>query len=313
MRISSLLLISTLAACGPGSPAPADESTGAATTAEPSTAVDPTTTTVPTTSGSTTNDTTTSTSTTEVSSSGDSHEFIKQPDGGPCFADAADPDKRLRCSPVCDIFAQDCPAGKKCVPWADDGEGWNSIRCIEVTGDGVAGDPCTMQDSATSGIDDCAAGHICWDVDAELHGTCVPMCTGNIDAPVCPENTGCLIANDNVLALCLLTCDPLMQDCPVSDACVQFSKSPFLCIPDRSGDNGQANDECTGPGLCDPGLACITPMIASSACEGEIGCCTPFCALPDGPCPNPDQMCIPWYTDMPPPGDEDVGVCLANP
>src|SRR5690606_38571371 len=33
----------------------------------------------------------------------------------------------------CDVFAQDCPKGEKCMPWANDGGGsWNATTCSPV-------------------------------------------------------------------------------------------------------------------------------------------------------------------------------------
>src|SRR5262245_15971404 len=42
--------------------------------------------------------------------------FVERPDGGG--------------SNECDVWAQDCPPGEKCMPWANDGgSSWNSLRC----------------------------------------------------------------------------------------------------------------------------------------------------------------------------------------
>ena len=314
MRTTTPFIITTLLlACGPGAPPLATTDDG--TTAQATT--DLGTTTSPTTSG-TSGAAPVSTgelSTGASSSSSTGSEFIMPPDGGSgCFAGAVGPEHQPRCT-SCDIFRQDCGDGEKCVPWAADGAGWNATRCSPVLGTGVAGDPCTVEGTATSGFDDCAFGHLCWDVDDQLHGTCVAMCTGTQRAPECPASTGCLIANEGVLALCLRTCDPLVQDCPPTDICIQSTDSPFVCGPDGSGREGQANDPCESLDGCDPGLHCAGPGATSGACDPDAsGCCTPFCTLPDGPCPNPDQACVPWYpVGEAPPGEEDIGACALPP
>lgn len=72
--------------------------------------------------------------------------FLSEPDGGGTGFE-------------CDVFAQDCPPGEKCVPWANDGGGvWNATRCSPVDDDPAApGEPCTVEGGPTSGIDDCDA------------------------------------------------------------------------------------------------------------------------------------------------------------
>lgn len=39
----------------------------------------------------------------------------------------------------CDTWHQDCPAGRKCIPWSDDGAAsWNATRCGPIDPDAVA-------------------------------------------------------------------------------------------------------------------------------------------------------------------------------
>src|SRR5688572_12034982 len=66
------------------------------------------------------------------------------------------PDGPVECT-QCDLFAQDCPAGERCVPWSCDGTpNWNGTRCSPVADEPAGvGEPCTMQDSPWSGLDDC--------------------------------------------------------------------------------------------------------------------------------------------------------------
>ena len=69
----------------------------------------------------------------------------------------------------CSTFAQDCPPGFKCMPWASDGgNSWNATRCVPIAPDPNApGEPCTVEGSGVSGLDDCDGTSMCWDVDPD--------------------------------------------------------------------------------------------------------------------------------------------------
>ena len=296
MRAIHLISVSILIACGPAAPPVDGSSTSAASSSGSTTGLsEPTLGTTASTVGTTTSTVTTTGGTTET---GTTVDFIVKPD-----VDGGIP---------CDVWAQDCPPGQKCVPYADDGGGaWNAHKCVDITGDGAVGDPCTTEGGGVSGIDDCAFGAYCWDVDERGHGTCVAMCSGPQDAPTCPPKSLCAISGEGILNLCIPTCDPLLQDCPGGDLCIPAGDD-FICVLDASGDEGQTNDPCEYANACDPGLVCLNTASASAACQqGSQGCCQPFCQFPGSPCPNPDQQCLQWYEPMIPipPGNEDVGVC----
>ena len=213
----------------------------------------------------------------------------------------------------CDVFKQNCAPGEKCTVWADDGGGnWNATKCVPVTGDKLPGDVCTTDGSAVSGIDNCEAGAICWDVDPMNMGICVAFCSGTPDAPTCDGDFSCHIMGDGVLNFCFPCCDPLLQDCAGDEVCIP-SGGCFDCVPDASGDMGKLNDPCEFPNACDKGLVCLNTPSASSACmAASQGCCQPFCDFAAmAKCPNPDQKCMQWFDPMMPipPGFEDVGVC----
>jgi len=233
------------------------------------------------------------------------------------------PDPPPHCDPPsleCDVFAQDCPVGEKCMPWANDGgDMWNATRCSPVVPDpGDPGEPCLVEGSSVSGIDSCDLGSMCWGVDDEtLTGTCVAMCTGTIEAPICEEEgTVCAISNGEVLAVCLLACDPLAQDCPVGEGCYPV-QDEWVCSPDGSEGSGYGAP-CEFINACVPGLVCLDSSMVppGEACEGAAGCCTEICDVAD---PAGDmqctgapggQVCEPWYDDgRAPAGLEDVGVC----
>ena len=216
-------------------------------------------------------------------------------------------------SKECDNFLQDCPEGQKCVAWADGGGGsWNAIKCVPVMGDKQPGEPCMAVESSVSGLDDCAEGVMCWDVDESLMGECIKLCTGKPEAPVCPDDGRCYISSESILNLCLPDCDPLVQDCPGDGLCAP-NGDHFVCIVDGSGGQGAANDTCENVSECDKGFTCLDPDEASSACDPQAaGCCQPFCEFPGGVCPNADQKCVQWYDPMDLPPDSPklkYGIC----
>jgi len=212
----------------------------------------------------------------------------------------------------CDNWTQDCPEGQKCSAWiSDGGDAWNSVRCVEVIGEDRVGDECRTE-SVASGQDSCEKGAMCWAVNAEGIGTCVALCTGSPEAPVCGGDITCTIANEGAINLCLANCDPLLQDCLADgEACYPVAGS-FTCAPDASGEEGQANDPCEFINVCDKGLMCADTAFVGAGCDpASKGCCTPFCEFPGGPCPNPDQSCVQYYDPANPPfpNAEDIGVC----
>ncbi len=213
----------------------------------------------------------------------------------------------------CDVFAQDCLDGDKCVAWAMGGGGaWNATKCVKETGKKIAGDGCMTEGGGVSGIDDCAKGNMCWNVNDKNEGICVALCTGTEMAPKCDPGLACAIANNGVLNLCLPACDPLLQDCDGTDVCIP-NLDKFVCVLDASGDGGKQNDPCEFANNCDKGLICLNIAAASPDCmKGSTGCCSPFCDLAkqDTPCPNGTE-CVQFFDPMMPipPGFEDVGVC----
>ncbi|MCH9684851.1 MAG: ribulose phosphate epimerase [Deltaproteobacteria bacterium] len=230
--------------------------------------------------------------------------FIEDPDGGGISFE-------------CDIFAQDCPDGEKCMPWSNDGGAWNATRCSPIAENpGQPGDECAVEGSGTSGIDDCDVGVMCWDVDGETNmGTCVAMCTGDAANPICEDpDTTCSIANDGAIVLCLPVCDPLLQDCPEGQACYPVAED-WVCGPDASGEMGTYGDPCEFINVCDPGLICLGAA-ATPNCQGAGGCCTEVCDISDpagdAQCTGAPQgqTCQVWYEEgAAPPGYEDVGAC----
>jgi len=310
----ALGLIVLTAACGPGKPSDSGDETGASTTLVDSTTTgvpDPTTTTVGESSTSSTSSTSTSTPT-----SGSNDECGTACDDsstGSVFIPIDD-------FPVdgCDNFQQDCPEGTKCAAWADDGgSSWNALKCVPVIEDPKQpGEPCTAEPGLT-GVDDCDVGVMCWDLDAESMGTCVPLCTGSLDTPVCDEPAAiCVVTNSGVLNLCLPGCDPILQDCPMDELCIPNpDNSGFLCVLAPT-EQGQQHDPCNFASGCDQGLLCADNTAASECNENRPGCCQPFCDFtdPDVMCSGDGQECIPFFEmGDAPDGLEHVGFCSLPP
>jgi hypothetical protein len=220
----------------------------------------------------------------------------------------------------CDQWSQDCPAGEKCMPYSSDGGGaWNATRCVPIAANpGQIGDACTVEGGGTSGVDDCDIASMCYYVDPETQlGTCVGMCQGTPEAPVCDPGYLCSISNDGVLTLCRRTCDPLLQDCEGTNvACLPAAGAlGFVCIVDASGDAGATGDACEYLNACDPGHFCAAPEGVPGCVTG--GCCSEFCDLlapePDSACTQADQgvTCEPWFAEGEAPPDwTHVGACV---
>src|SRR5690606_9890820 len=155
--------------------------------------------------------------------------------------------------------------GSKCTAWADDGGNWNAHKCVPVARDPAGpGEPCTVMESAVSGLDDCEEGSICWNVDHDTsQGTCYAFCRHYPEAcdadPVgcCPA--GYYVHPHAILPLCWKQCDPFVQDCEGSGEACYPGGNTFQCTPDVSGDAGAIGDPCEYINTCDPGTYCGDP------------------------------------------------------
>jgi hypothetical protein len=138
-------------------------------------------------------------------------------------------------SPIeCDLFAQDCHEGEKCMPWATDDVTWDAARCSPLDPNAVEiGDECFTEGPPTSGIDNCEMSDICWNVDPETHlGVCISLCEGTERSPVCEvPGTTCVVSYEGVLPLCLVECDPMMPTCAEGETCVAM-RDAFVCTPE---------------------------------------------------------------------------------
>jgi len=211
----------------------------------------------------------------------------------------------------CSLFLQNCPAGEKCMPWANDGgDSYNATRCAEVDPEpGAPGMPCTVQLSVYTGSDDCERGAICLGVEPEtLEGTCWPFATGSSAHPICVDALHAVrVAASSPLTLCIPTCRPLLGDCPEDLGCYPIDGT-FSCAPNASADIGDVGEPCEFRNVCNPGLACVAADDFSDC--GSAGCCTPYCDTTAPACPD-GLNCQPWSSDSTlPPGNENLGMCL---
>ena len=218
----------------------------------------------------------------------------------------------------CDIWAQDCPEGEKCMPWANDGGGsWNATRCSPLDPNPSAvGDPCTVEGSGVSGIDNCDLGAMCWEVDPQTNnGVCIELCSCSEANPVCnTPNTACGISNDGVLVLCLPVCNPLdPTGCSQGQGCYGVGDT-FQCAPDQSAGMGMVGDDCAFLNGCDPGNFCAN-VASVPGCSGDApGCCSAFCTLGDDASCLDGQVCTPWFAAGQAPDEclGTIGACTSQ-
>jgi hypothetical protein len=168
--------------------------------------------------------------------------------------------------PECSIFTQDCDEGMKCVP------DWFATRVCEP----IAVDPIADGQSCEAGGDDpCGPSSWCGLENDDGIGTCVPLCQGAADDPVCPDGMICVIDDEDIVAYCMAPCDPFDADaCPGRTSC-QATPRGFGCIENGGVDR---DDACLQDDSCGAGLVCRS---FDGCCHGK--CCTPFCS-DDNPC-----------------------------
>ena len=224
--------------------------------------------------------------------------------------EASPPDLQVpECDPLRD---DDCENGQKCSYVVDEFGPTN--RCVELHGEGLAGEPCQQIGDS----DDCANHHVCWGTDAGGIGVCAAFCSTTLTCE--SELDTCSVSNDDLLSLCLLACDPIVQDCPPEWGCYADDYQRWACDSDRSSDEGSHGDPCDCLNCCDPGFVCISgALVDAVGCgpDGAAGCCTKVCELDDDgvpvddpPCPTVLEDCEAFYDpDAVLQGYEHVGIC----
>jgi hypothetical protein len=213
------------------------------------------------------------------------------------FVPDAPPPPPVPCSP----FGQDCAEGEKC-----NSEG----ICVPVLGEQSPGEPCEFD--PVTGTDDCDETSACWnmvEIEGELLGTCAAACMGSPDNPLCPEGSSCEFSGDGGPYLCVIQCDPLVQDCGLGLGCY-WAHGGFNCFHVFPGI--PIGEPCGFIHDCAIGLGCLTAEVMPD-CQGSA-CCGPYCndSLGDGQCEIlPGTVCESFFEEgMEPPGYEQVGVCI---
>jgi hypothetical protein len=208
-------------------------------------------------------------------------------------------------STECDPFAQDCPEGEKCVPYASTGGFFDANKCVPIIGDGQPGEPCTYGGVVES-TDDCDADSFCW-ADGET-GVCTAFCQGTPDAPSCAMGFHCLIDHDGSVNLCMAECNPLLQDCDQGFGCY-WDAGYFGCM--EASENIPVGEPCESSNACALGLQCVDGTQLPE-CAGD-SCCASFCDVSAPMCPQMGTECVAFYEQEPPMGYENVGLCTLPP
>jgi hypothetical protein len=227
-------------------------------------------------------------------------------DGDPTTTGVFVPDDDVPGASSCDVWAQDCPEDEKCVAYASTGGNWDANKCVPVMGDGQPGDPC-MYNGAVESTDDCAADSWCWDVNVDNIGTCTPFCGGTPDNPICDPGAACSIANNGSITLCLLACDPLLQDCPADGTSCFWAGTDFVCA--NATQDIPTGEPCGFINDCVAGNLCADAANLPN-CNGSA-CCASFCSVSDPTCTVAGTECTAFFEEgMAPPGYEDIGLCI---
>ncbi|MEZ4451618.1 MAG: hypothetical protein R3B09_19255 [Nannocystaceae bacterium] len=309
-RSAALVLALTACLACSGGPAPMGSSASATTT---STTDDAASSTLPVSSSSgdagASSSTTTATASTTASTASTASTTERETG---CASLCDDPDR------ACDLWSQDCPEGEKCTAWAKGGGAWNATKCVPIDPDPEApGEPCSAEGDGARGVDTCAKGSICVNIDPVTHeGYCVAFCAGVESecvadpASCCAPGFFCSITGCSACALCLQRCDPIAQDCARPGEYCYAVDGGFQCLPDVSGDMGAAGDPCDFVNACDPGTVCGS-VDALPGCDPDAaGCCVPLCSLDAPECP-PETGCQAWYDPGDAPrGYESLGACM---
>jgi hypothetical protein len=161
----------------------------------------------------------------------------------------------------------------------------------------------TCTPSIASGIDGCAAGHVCLG-DESGAGLCVALCRVNGDC----EQALCLPDTLENIPYCAPDCSPFEASCAAPLQC-RRQGNRFSCKIARESDVGGLGSPCatSDDAGCGSGFVCL-PGGLVPGCSTE-SCCTNLCDLsgPD-PCATP-SICGAVLSGAAP-GYEDVGACF---
>ncbi len=207
---------------------------------------------------------------------------------------------------TCDVWAQDCAVGEKCLPVEAGGVYYTGCVTI-IANPGQLGQACTLDHGGPiPPQDSCDVGLMCLDGSMAVAPSCLELCGCGPDEPTCSgENQLCLKSPNSEFGVCRDACDPLLVDCPPTMGCYAAPGTDgFVCAPSLA-PTALAYDPCTDAADCAIGQLC------SDVC-GVDGCCLDVCDLSGSdPC-APGKACVPWYDGSAPPlrCNPFIGVCL---
>lgn len=210
----------------------------------------------------------------------------------------------------CSPWLQDCPNGEKCVAYASAGSStWDANKCVPVLGNGQIGDACKY-DGPSSSTDDCGADGWCWNVDADGIGVCTGFCTGPMEDPICESGFGCWIDNQGSINMCMMQCDPLIQNCvSTADWCFyNYMSGRFVCK--AATEDLPTGAPCTTIDGCVGGNTCLQAEVFPS-CDG-FACCAAFCDLTAPNCTQPGTKCVSLFGESAAPEFVNLGVCIVG-
>lgn len=230
----------------------------------------------------------------------------------------------------CSVWCQDCPDDTdKCAPIVDAVDTFTATACTPVVSEDAkgSGEACVATYEAyMTGVDDCAAGLYCWNVQAaqpEPWGTCFPFCGGTPDAPDCAPGTKCMRHPAiGEVALCMALCDPLTTPQQGEQFCQPSAPSclPPDCFPlDEEAGMWQSNAPVSPPAVGEPcstggcgGNGLCAPVERTGDCGGALaGCCAAYCDLDAPDCAT--GTCQPVFEMGAAPSElSHLGVCLAQ-
>jgi hypothetical protein len=212
----------------------------------------------------------------------------------------------------CDMIAQDCGPGQKCVAYTLELLGdWVATACVDASPEGApVGSICF---TGEGGFDTCGPDSMCLQLGTG-EGVCFPLCfAGQDGAPSCAEIDGLGYNCERLDGLqteplaqgvhvCHLDCDPLASTCPAE---------LFGCYPGAS----RFSCRISKPAPAPEGDACVNHLdcAAGTLCTDQ-GSCTRYCELGlAGACEASvvGQDCVALFEPgSAPAGHESVGMCL---
>jgi hypothetical protein len=207
----------------------------------------------------------------------------------------------------CDMIAQDCGPGQKCVAYKAELFGdWVGTACVEASTQGApVGSICF---TGEGGIDTCGPDSMCLQLGTG-EGVCFPLCVAGSCAEIdglaynCERLDGFQAAPlGQGVHVCQLDCDPLQSTCPAELFGCYPGVSRFSCRISNPGPKPEGY-ACTDHLDCAPGTLCADPAGCARYCELGVA------ATCEGSVVG--QACVALFeAGSAPAGHESVGICL---